>query len=85
MEHKLKEDSRLFCGDSRHKNLEDDIKELIKFIRASESNHKWDVNDLQLNTIKVDDIFGTKEDRMDVLERHSTIEMSLSISDIDNL
>lgn len=85
LSNKLNEDTMKFTGDTKYKNLEHDIKELIKLIRNSERSNNWDVNDLDLKTICIDDIFGKKEDRIKELGTTNTIEMNLGIFHIDNL
>lgn len=82
---KLKEDTMKFTGDTKYKDLENDIKELLEFIRNSEKSNKWNVDDLDLKTICTEDIFGKREDRMKELGPLNTIEMSLELSHIDNL
>lgn len=85
LSNKLKEDTIKFTGDTKYKNLENDIKELIKLIRDSQKSNKWNVNDLDLKTICVDDIFGKKEDLMKELGTINSIQMNLEITHIDNV
>lgn len=78
---KLKEDELKFTGDTKYENLENDIKELIKLIRDTERTHKWNIASFDFKTITKDDIFGKRTDKI----TENTFEISLDISQIDNL
>lgn len=76
LSNKLNEDTMKFTGDAKYRNLEHDIKELIKLIRYSERTNKWSPDNFEFKTITNDDIFG---------QRKNQFEISLDISQIDDL
>lgn len=82
---KLEEDTRKFTGDAKYKDLINDIKELIKFIRAAERTHSWNLEDLDLRTITQDEIFGKRGDGQPTWQNPNSIEMNVILNDVENL